>query len=135
MATFEPVLLRRAGRPLDIGAYRADGGYRTLERALNELQPQQITEKVVASGLRGRGGRTTVCQAVPPSSLDQAQLFNGARHRGLGYVDTARSQLASQLGLGRGPPARQDFQYLSATVDLVHAILCSQFINTPLRGF
>jgi NADH-quinone oxidoreductase subunit F len=56
MATFEPVLLRRLGRSPDLGAYRADGGYRTLEKALNELQPGQVTDMVKAAGLRGRGG-------------------------------------------------------------------------------
>jgi NADH-quinone oxidoreductase subunit F len=56
MATFEPALTRRAGKPLDIGSYRADGGYKTIERAVNELQRNQITDMVKASGLRGRGG-------------------------------------------------------------------------------
>jgi len=61
MADFEPVLLRRVGRPLDIGAYRADGGYRTLEKALNELQPPQVVQMVRDSGLRGRGGAGFSC--------------------------------------------------------------------------
>ena len=49
MPTFEPTLTRRAGRPVDIASYRADGGYRTLERAVNELQPAQVTDMVKAS--------------------------------------------------------------------------------------
>src|SRR5262245_35942397 len=56
MPGFEPALTRRAGKPLDIGSYRADGGYKTLEKAVNELQPAQVTDMVKASGLRGRGG-------------------------------------------------------------------------------
>ncbi len=56
LATFEPTLLRRAGKPLDIGSYRADGGYKTVEKAFHELQPGQIIDMVKASGLRGRGG-------------------------------------------------------------------------------
>jgi NADH-quinone oxidoreductase subunit F len=56
MSNTQPVLLRRAGKPLDIGAYRADGGYKMIERALNELQPQQVIDMVRDSGLRGRGG-------------------------------------------------------------------------------
>ncbi len=56
--TFEPVLLRRilkkASPALD--AYRADGGYRALQKALNEMAPAQVVDAVKASGLRGRGG-------------------------------------------------------------------------------
>jgi NADH-quinone oxidoreductase subunit F len=58
MADFEPVLLRRilkkASPSLD--AYRADGGYRALHKALHEMTPAQVTDAVKASGLRGRGG-------------------------------------------------------------------------------
>lgn len=58
MAEFEPVLLRRilkkASPALD--AYRADGGYRALQKAVAEMTPEQVVEVVKASGLRGRGG-------------------------------------------------------------------------------
>src|SRR5438270_9414404 len=58
MPDFEPVLLRRilkkASPSLD--AYRADGGYRALAKALNEMSPAQVTDTVKAAGLRGRGG-------------------------------------------------------------------------------
>jgi NADH-quinone oxidoreductase subunit F len=58
MPDFEPVLLRRilkkASPSLD--AYRADGGYRALTKAVNEMAPPQIVDAVKASGLRGRGG-------------------------------------------------------------------------------
>jgi NADH-quinone oxidoreductase subunit F len=58
MAEFEPVLLRRINRKASpwLDAYRADGGYRALARALNEMTPAQVTDVVKASGLRGRGG-------------------------------------------------------------------------------
>src|ERR1700726_1930419 len=63
MAEFEPVLLRRilkkASPSLD--AYRADGGYRPLEKALNEMQPAQVIDAVKTSGLRGRGGAGFPC--------------------------------------------------------------------------
>jgi NADH-quinone oxidoreductase subunit F len=36
--------------------YRAKGGYDGLEKALKELQPEQIIEMVRDAGLRGRGG-------------------------------------------------------------------------------
>ena len=63
MPTFEPVLLRRilakASPALD--AYRADGGYRALTKALGEMTPAQVIDVVKASGLRGRGGAGFPC--------------------------------------------------------------------------
>src|SRR5947208_1225011 len=58
MPDFEPVLLRRflKGAPPSLDAYRADGGYRALTKALHEMSPAQVTQVVKDSGLRGRGG-------------------------------------------------------------------------------
>jgi NADH-quinone oxidoreductase subunit F len=58
MAEFEPVLLRRILRKASpaLDAYRADGGYRALQKAVHEMTPDQVVEVVKASGLRGRGG-------------------------------------------------------------------------------
>lgn len=66
MAKFEPVLFRRQLPPTateaqreekrSLASYRADGGYQTLEKALNEMQPGQVIDTVKAAGLRGRGG-------------------------------------------------------------------------------
>jgi NADH-quinone oxidoreductase subunit F len=58
MAEFEPVLLRRIQKKADVGldAYRADGGYRALTKALNEMAPVDVVNWVKDSGLRGRGG-------------------------------------------------------------------------------
>jgi NADH-quinone oxidoreductase subunit F len=39
-----------------LATYRAHGGYRTLERALKEYQPDELVTIVRDSGLRGRGG-------------------------------------------------------------------------------
>ncbi|WP_074221518.1 NADH-ubiquinone oxidoreductase-F iron-sulfur binding region domain-containing protein [Rhodovulum sp. ES.010] len=41
--------------PLDLDAYRANGGLKGLDRA-REMAPDQIVAEVTASGLRGRGG-------------------------------------------------------------------------------
>jgi NADH-quinone oxidoreductase subunit F len=63
MAEFEPVLLRRVGKPNSpsIDTYRADGGYRALTKALNEMTPAQVIDAVKSSGLRGRGGAGFPC--------------------------------------------------------------------------
>src|SRR5665213_2219938 len=57
MADFEPVLLRRILRNASpsLDAYRADGGYQALQKAV-EMTPAQVTQTVKDSGLRGRGG-------------------------------------------------------------------------------
>lgn len=36
--------------------YRREGGYRSVEKALQEMTPDQVTDEVKKSGLRGRGG-------------------------------------------------------------------------------
>ncbi|MEO6963458.1 MAG: NADH-quinone oxidoreductase subunit NuoF [Puia sp.] len=36
--------------------YRREGGYRSVEKAFKEMNPDQITDEVKKSGLRGRGG-------------------------------------------------------------------------------
>src|SRR5436190_5555388 len=63
MPDFEPVLLRRTSKKADpfLDAYRADGGYRALAKALNEMSPAQVTQAVKDSGLRGRGGAGFPC--------------------------------------------------------------------------
>src|SRR5207244_8508460 len=50
-------LLRRIGRvdPESVEAYRSDGGYRALERAI-QVGPQEVIREVIASNLVGRGG-------------------------------------------------------------------------------
>ena len=63
MADFEPVLFRRilkkASPSLD--AYRADGGYRALAKAVNEMTREQVAQVVKDSWLRGRGGAGFPC--------------------------------------------------------------------------
>ena len=52
------IALRNCGHidPLDIYQYIARGGYAALNRAIVEMQPEEVIQQVQASGLRGRGG-------------------------------------------------------------------------------
>jgi NADH-quinone oxidoreductase subunit F len=56
--TFEPVLTRNVGNPQarTLAGYEALGGYRSLRKALHQMTPEQVTDEVAKSGLRGRGG-------------------------------------------------------------------------------
>ena len=55
---FEPVLTRNYGVPgsTTLEVYRQRGGYRALEKALRTMSPDDVTNAVIKSGLRGRGG-------------------------------------------------------------------------------
>src|ERR1700750_1986823 len=52
------LLLEKAGVPGIRGyeVYRREGGYASVEKALKTMTPDQVTEEVKKSGLRGRGG-------------------------------------------------------------------------------
>jgi NADH-quinone oxidoreductase subunit F len=57
-STFKPILLHDVGRPgyEPLAEYRARGGYKALEKAVTQHAPDEVTEIVKQSGLRGRGG-------------------------------------------------------------------------------
>ena len=42
--------------PLDLQEYRSKGGFKALERCLSEFSPDDVIDRIKASGLRGRGG-------------------------------------------------------------------------------
>ncbi len=55
---YRPLLLKNLHRSdsATLAAYEESGGYSALARAVKEMTPEQVTEEVKASGLRGRGG-------------------------------------------------------------------------------
>lgn len=52
------VVLKNRGRldPENIDEYIGFDGYRALEKALTQMEPQEIIEEIKSAGLRGRGG-------------------------------------------------------------------------------
>lgn len=46
----------KAGGPVSLAEYRAEGGYLALAKALAEMSPDDVQKMVIDSGLRGRGG-------------------------------------------------------------------------------
>ena len=52
------ILLEHIDKPgiQSIDGYIKNGGYRSVEKALKQLSPDQLVEEVKTSGLRGRGG-------------------------------------------------------------------------------
>jgi bidirectional [NiFe] hydrogenase diaphorase subunit len=52
------VVLERSGKvdPEDVEDYVASGGYEALAKAVTMMSPDEVTDEVVRSGLRGRGG-------------------------------------------------------------------------------
>lgn len=52
------LLLEKAHVPgiRNYDVYRREGGYRSVEKAIKTMSPDQVTEEVKKSGLRGRGG-------------------------------------------------------------------------------
>lgn len=52
------IVLRNCGRidPNSIDEYMAVGGYNAIQKAIREYTPEQVIDKIIQSGLRGRGG-------------------------------------------------------------------------------
>ena len=57
LSAYEPSLLIDTGRRRQtLAEYVATGGYSTLKRVIETMKPEEVTEDVKKSGLRGRGG-------------------------------------------------------------------------------
>ena len=57
------IVLKNCGAidPGDITTYLGRDGFRALEKVRNEMTPEQVTDELKASGLRGRGGAGFPC--------------------------------------------------------------------------
>ncbi|MCL5746297.1 MAG: NADH-quinone oxidoreductase subunit NuoF, partial [Acidobacteria bacterium] len=71
------IVLENSGRidPERIEDYIAEGGYTALVTALTEMNPQEVIEQVLRSGLRGRGG------AGYPTGLKWSTVSKAAEER------------------------------------------------------
>ncbi|HBC46336.1 MAG TPA: NADH-quinone oxidoreductase subunit F [candidate division Zixibacteria bacterium] len=58
MAEFEKILFKYIDSPDQdrIDTYIKNGGYAALEKAITTMKPEEVTDEVIKSGLRGRGG-------------------------------------------------------------------------------
>jgi len=58
VADFEKILFKNIDHPDQdkIDTYLKNGGYQALEKAITTMTPEEVTEEVIKSGLRGRGG-------------------------------------------------------------------------------
>ncbi len=55
---YEKILTKYINDPdqVNIDRYERNGGYKAFRKIVHELKPEQVTEEVKKSGLRGRGG-------------------------------------------------------------------------------
>ena len=58
MADFEKILFKNINYPSQdqIDTYIRNGGYTAFEKAVKTMTPEEVTDEVIKSGLRGRGG-------------------------------------------------------------------------------
>ena len=59
MAQHEPILLKNMSQPGYTGSladYEQTGGYQAIKKVMGKVSPAEVTQLVIKSGLRGRGG-------------------------------------------------------------------------------
>lgn len=113
-------LIDVAAGPLSLPGYEAEGGYRALKTAVQELQPQDIQAKVKDANLRGRGGagfptgikwslipmgpdagtKYLVCNAdeMEPGTFKDRLLMEQAPHQLVEAMATAAYAIGAQTG-------------------------------------
>ena len=59
MGQHEPILLKNMSHPGYTGSlpdYERTGGYQAVKKVMGKVSPAEVTQLVIKSGLRGRGG-------------------------------------------------------------------------------
>ena len=69
------IVLKNCGRidPKDIHSYLAKNGFAALNKAQQQMTPEQVIEEVIASGLLGRGGAGFSCGLKWKLAREQAE--------------------------------------------------------------
>jgi NADH:ubiquinone oxidoreductase subunit F (NADH-binding) len=69
------IVLKNCGRidPKDIHSYLAENGFAALNKAQQQMTPEEIIEEVIASGLLGRGGAGFSCGLKWKLAREQAE--------------------------------------------------------------
>jgi NADH-quinone oxidoreductase subunit F len=114
-AGFKHILLRHRDHPdLDnLEIYRQKGGYRAFENVVTSMQPEEVTEIVKASGLRGRGG------AGFPTGLKWSFIDNNAwPHYVVANADESEPGTFKDREIMEGNP----FQFLEGLAICAYAI-------------
>lgn len=75
--SYERVLLPPVKNLHHLDVYRAGGGYETLHKVVQELEPQEVTAEMKRSGLRGRGGAGFPTENMSTPSRTDSTMSSG----------------------------------------------------------
>ena len=114
----EHILLRDLDTPdiLQLAVYEQHGGYSALRKAIKEMTPDQVTDVVKASGLRGRGG------AGFPTGVKWSFLPKGVYPR---YLVVNADESEPGTFKDRQIMERNPHQFLEGVILTAYAIGCN----------
>ena len=131
--------------PLDLDDYRASGGYRGLERAL-DMSAQALVNEIKQSGLRGRGGAAFPTgikwQTVLDTPADQKYIVCNADEGDSGTFADRLQMEADPFGLiegmsiaGLAVGATQGYIYLREEYPHAHRMLDAAIHQAERHGY
>ncbi len=114
----EKIILRNQDIPdiADIDVYERNGGYEALKRAVQGMTPEQVTDVVKASGLKGRGG------AGFPTGLKWSFLPKGVFPR---YLVVNADESEPGTFKDREIMEKNPHQFLEGVIISAYAIQCN----------